>query len=75
MTADAALEAGDAPAAAGKAVRAGRWRIYEAVVRRYPTSGYCDNALWQAASLARRVRAVRPAATIATAALKLLPRG
>jgi len=25
---------------------------YEAVVRRYPTSGYCDNALWQAAHLA-----------------------
>ena len=25
---------------------------YEAVVRRYPASGYCDNALWQAAHLA-----------------------
>ena len=25
---------------------------YEAIVRRYPTSGYCDNALWQAAGLA-----------------------
>jgi N-acetylmuramoyl-L-alanine amidase len=25
---------------------------YEAVVRRYPTSGYADNALWQGASLA-----------------------
>ncbi len=25
---------------------------FEAVVRRYPTSGYADNALWQAASLA-----------------------
>ncbi len=24
---------------------------YEAIVRRYPVSGYCDNALWQAASL------------------------
>ena len=24
---------------------------YQAVVRRYPTSGYCDNALWQAARL------------------------
>jgi N-acetylmuramoyl-L-alanine amidase len=24
---------------------------YEAIVRRYPTSGYCDNALWQAAGL------------------------
>jgi N-acetylmuramoyl-L-alanine amidase len=26
---------------------------YEDVVRRFPTSGYCDNALWQAAGLAR----------------------
>jgi N-acetylmuramoyl-L-alanine amidase len=26
---------------------------YERVVRRYPTSGYSDNALWQAAELAR----------------------
>ncbi len=26
-------------------------RAYENVVRRYPTSGYCDNALWQAAGL------------------------
>jgi N-acetylmuramoyl-L-alanine amidase len=25
---------------------------YELVVRRYPTSGYCDNALWQAAGVA-----------------------
>jgi N-acetylmuramoyl-L-alanine amidase len=25
---------------------------YETVVRRYPRSGYCDNALWQAANLA-----------------------
>ena len=24
---------------------------YEAIVRRYPTSGYSDNALWQAANL------------------------
>ena len=24
---------------------------YETIVRRYPTSGYCDNALWQAATL------------------------
>lgn len=34
-----------------------RWqsviRAYEAVVRRYPASGYSDNALWQAACLAR----------------------
>jgi N-acetylmuramoyl-L-alanine amidase len=27
-------------------------RLYENVVRRYPGSGYCDNALWQAANLA-----------------------
>jgi N-acetylmuramoyl-L-alanine amidase len=26
---------------------------YERVVRRYPRSGYCDNALWQAGELAR----------------------
>ena len=36
---------------------AGEWesviRAYEAVVRRYPTSAYSDNALWQAAGLAR----------------------
>jgi N-acetylmuramoyl-L-alanine amidase len=25
---------------------------YESLVRRYPASGYCDNALWQAANLA-----------------------
>ncbi len=25
---------------------------YEAIVRRFPASGYCDNALWQAAALA-----------------------
>src|SRR5215203_7240937 len=24
---------------------------YEGVIRRHPTSGYCDNALWQAANL------------------------
>jgi N-acetylmuramoyl-L-alanine amidase len=26
-------------------------RAYEAIVRKYPGSGYCDNALWQAAGL------------------------
>jgi hypothetical protein len=26
---------------------------YEAIVRRYPTSGYSDNALWQAANLSK----------------------
>jgi N-acetylmuramoyl-L-alanine amidase len=26
-------------------------RAYENIVRRYPTSGYCDNSLWQAAGL------------------------
>src|SRR5687768_2378886 len=26
--------------------------LYESVVRRHPSSGYCDNALWQAANLA-----------------------
>jgi N-acetylmuramoyl-L-alanine amidase len=28
-------------------------RAYENIVRRYPTSGYSDNALWQAAGLSR----------------------
>ena len=27
-------------------------RLYESVVRRFPKSGYCDNALWQGANLA-----------------------
>jgi len=26
--------------------------LYESVVRRFPKSGYCDNALWQAANVA-----------------------
>jgi N-acetylmuramoyl-L-alanine amidase len=30
----------------------GAIRTYEAVVRRFPRSGYCDNALWQAANVA-----------------------
>ncbi|MGE5835742.1 MAG: N-acetylmuramoyl-L-alanine amidase, partial [Acidobacteriota bacterium] len=30
-------------------------RSYEAIVRRYPGSGYCDNALWQAAGLMKLV--------------------
>ena len=30
----------------------GNVHIYETLVRRYPTSGYADNALWQAANLA-----------------------
>jgi len=31
-----------------------RWvvRNYESVVRRFPKSGYCDNALWQGANVA-----------------------
>ena len=32
-------------------------RAYEAVVRRYPASAYSDNALWQAAGLARDLSA------------------
>ena len=32
-------------------------RQYEAIVRRFPTSGYSDNALWQAAGLARDLAA------------------
>jgi N-acetylmuramoyl-L-alanine amidase len=30
----------------------GAIRTYETVVRRFPRSGYCDNALWQAANVA-----------------------
>src|SRR5688572_13530078 len=26
--------------------------LYESVVRKHPASGYCDNALWQAANVA-----------------------
>src|SRR3954467_1753849 len=26
--------------------------LYESLVRKHPVSGYCDNALWQAANLA-----------------------
>ncbi|HUF48143.1 MAG TPA: N-acetylmuramoyl-L-alanine amidase [Vicinamibacterales bacterium] len=37
------------PPAADQMRRAAR--TYEAIVRRYPTSGYSDNALWQAAGL------------------------
>jgi N-acetylmuramoyl-L-alanine amidase len=46
-------EAGDTPpgAAALKQARA-IVAAYEALVRSYPTSSYCDNALWQAAGLA-----------------------
>jgi N-acetylmuramoyl-L-alanine amidase len=29
-------------------------KVYEAVVRQFPTSGYADNALWQAAGLLQR---------------------
>ena len=39
-----------------------RWvvRTYETVVRRFPKSGYTDNALWQGANLAHAgVRAIR----------------
>jgi N-acetylmuramoyl-L-alanine amidase len=41
---------GSIPAASLRQVRA-VVAAYEAIVRRYPTSGYCDNALWQAAAL------------------------
>jgi N-acetylmuramoyl-L-alanine amidase len=60
---------------------------YEAIVRRFPTSGYSDNALWQAANLsllaherfgdaADRSRAVRLLEQLAThyPATSLLPR-
>jgi len=47
---------GDLAAEDGSPALARRLRdiivAYEGVVRRYPQSGYCDNALWQAAGLA-----------------------
>jgi len=46
----AALTAGEVPPALINEIRATVAR-YEAVVRHYPTSSYCDNALWQAAQL------------------------
>jgi N-acetylmuramoyl-L-alanine amidase len=46
------LDAADASPALAKRLRE-IITAYEAVVRRYPRSGYCDNALWQAAGLAR----------------------
>ena len=42
-----------APAPAPDALRKVA-KLYEAVVREYPTSGYADNALWQAAGLLQR---------------------
>lgn len=42
-----AAPAGGVMAQAGKVIAS-----FEALVRRFPTSGYADNALWQAASLA-----------------------
>jgi N-acetylmuramoyl-L-alanine amidase len=42
-----------APAAASLAELRAAIAAYERVVRRYPASAYCDNALWQAAGLAR----------------------
>ena len=54
-----ARSAGSASCATARAARrlaqlAVRWCArYETVVRRYPTSGYCDNALWQGGELSR----------------------
>jgi N-acetylmuramoyl-L-alanine amidase len=51
-----AREAGDAPGEADeRAARTARRALglYESVVRRYPTSGYCDNALMRGGDLAR----------------------
>lgn len=48
-----------APAARQNAIAAAQRAItnYENLVRRYPSSGYCDNALYQAADLARALYA------------------
>lgn len=44
---------------------------YEGIVRRYPTTGYADNALWQGASLAEGAYRRFGRATDRTTALKL----
>ncbi len=46
----AVLGAADAPASVAADVH-GVVAAYEALVRRFPASGYCDNALWQAGRL------------------------
>ncbi|MGE3509116.1 MAG: N-acetylmuramoyl-L-alanine amidase [Vicinamibacterales bacterium] len=46
-----ALADGAAAASVGRALRS-VLTAYEAVLRHYPTSGYCDDALWRAAQLA-----------------------
>jgi N-acetylmuramoyl-L-alanine amidase len=51
QTVRTALAADDAPPSTLDGIHAVIAR-YEAVVRRYPTSGYSDNAIWQAARLA-----------------------
>jgi len=47
---EAAVRSGNAPATAAQVRNV--ITAYETVVRRFPASGYCDNALWQAANLA-----------------------
>ena len=47
LASDAEATPADVIAQAGKVMNS-----FEALVRRFPTSGYADNALWQAASLA-----------------------
>jgi len=47
LTNEAAVSTADVSAQASKVIAS-----FEALVRRFPTSGYADNALWQAASLA-----------------------
>lgn len=46
-----ALDEGAAAASVGRAVRT-VFAAFESVLRHYPTSGYCDDALWRAAQLA-----------------------
>jgi len=47
-------------------------RLYETVVRDYPTSGYADNALWQAAGLLQRTFEVSGEAKDRDGAARLL---
>ncbi len=69
VAARAALDT-DAASVGPAALRAARAavRAFEAVVRRFPTSGYCDDALWEGAQLAsktwHRSREVRDRSTV-----------
>jgi N-acetylmuramoyl-L-alanine amidase len=66
-----ALDAGDAPAGTARQVHA-VVAAYQEIVRRFPTSGYCDNALWQAGVLSLDAFAAFGQERDKTAAARLL---